>query len=184
MVATRYVDAVLMTTMNPLQNMPSELQSEVKEAFGIVPSFLRALQPGQQRLMWSMMRDFEMSSETVLDGKTKQLIGLAVASQIPCEYCVTFHTEGARMDGASEAEIQEAIFMAATTRLGSTVLNGVQVDKATFQKELKQMLEFASQHSGTPTGHHAAPAGRVSSKSRAPATKASPKKAKISVSGR
>jgi Carboxymuconolactone decarboxylase family len=33
-----------------------------------------------------------MNPTGALDGKTKHLIGLAVAAQIPCEYCVYGHT--------------------------------------------------------------------------------------------
>ena len=40
--------------------------------------------------------------------KTKQLIGLAVAAQIPCAYCVYAHTKFAKAAGATDAQIKEA----------------------------------------------------------------------------
>jgi AhpD family alkylhydroperoxidase len=59
-----------------------------------------------------------------LDGKTKQLIALGVAAQIPCAYCVYAHTKAAKAAGATDAQIKEAIATAALVRFNSTVLNG------------------------------------------------------------
>lgn len=66
---------------------------------------------------------FKAFSESVfadgaLDGKTKQLIAVAVAHTTQCPYCINGHTKGAIRDGASEAEIMEAIWVAAEMRAG------------------------------------------------------------------
>ena len=87
-----------------------------------------------------------MNPATKLDGKTKELIGLAVAAQIPCEYCVYFHTEAARLNGASDDEIKEAVGMAGVTRMGSTILNGTQTDKAQFKKDIQRIVDGARAH--------------------------------------
>ena len=50
--------------------------------------------------------------------KTKQLIAVAVAHTTQCPYCIHGHTEGALKAGASEAEIMEAIWVAAEMRAG------------------------------------------------------------------
>ncbi|MCC8959094.1 carboxymuconolactone decarboxylase family protein [Bradyrhizobium sp. Pear77] len=65
-----------------------------------------------------------MNPTGALDGKTKHLIGLGVAAQIPCEYCVYAHTKAARAAGATDAQIKEAISTAALVRFNSTMLNG------------------------------------------------------------
>lgn len=65
--------------------------------------------------------------------KLKQLIGLAVAAQIPCEYCVYAHTTKAKQAGATDAEIKEALAVAAMTRKWSTVLNGSAYDMEKFK---------------------------------------------------
>jgi AhpD family alkylhydroperoxidase len=65
--------------------------------------------------------------------KMKQLIGLAVAAQIPCDYCVYAHTLKAKKAGATDAEIKEAIAVAALTRKWSTVLNGSAYDMEKFK---------------------------------------------------
>jgi len=65
-----------------------------------------------------------MNPAGALDGKTKQLIALGVAAQIPCAYCVFAHTKAAKAAGATDAQIKEAIATAALTRFNSTMLNG------------------------------------------------------------
>ncbi|CAM5185831.1 AhpD family alkylhydroperoxidase OS=Castellaniella defragrans OX=75697 GN=HNR28_000891 PE=4 SV=1 [Castellaniella defragrans] len=53
-----------------------------------------------------------------LDAKTKQLIAVAVAHTTQCPYCIKGHTEGAARAGATDAEIMEAIWVAAEMRAG------------------------------------------------------------------
>lgn len=75
-----------------------------------------------------------------IDSKTRELIALAVAAQIPCAYCVYYHTKSARAEGASEAEVREAVATAAHVRHWSTVLNGMGYDLAAFKAELDAIL--------------------------------------------
>ena len=65
-----------------------------------------------------------MNPAGALDGKTKHLISLGVAAQIPCEYCVYAHTKAAKAAGATDAQVKEAIATAALVRFNSTMLNG------------------------------------------------------------
>lgn len=71
-----------------------------------------------------------------LDGKTKELIGLAVAAQIPCQYCIYAHTLAAKHAGATDDQIKEAIAASAMTRKMSTELNGNQYDMTEFKKQI------------------------------------------------
>jgi AhpD family alkylhydroperoxidase len=89
---------------------------------------------------WYGMKNFQANPNTSLDAKTKELIGVAVAAQIPCEYCVYFHTVAAKKAGASDQEIKEAVGMAAMTRMGSTLLNGAQIDKVQFRKDVDRIM--------------------------------------------
>ena len=74
-----------------------------------------------------------------LDEKTRELIALGVAAQIPCSYCVYAHMKNARAKGASEAEIREAVATAATIRQWSTVLNGMGYNFEAFKAEVDKM---------------------------------------------
>ena len=73
--------------------------------------------------------------EAALDKKTSELIMLAVAAQIPCQYCVYAHAKNARSAGASEAELREAVTAAGIVRLFSTALHGAAYDFETFKSE-------------------------------------------------
>jgi len=117
---------------------------EIQGMTGFVPAFVRAVPAALLPAWWETAKQFEMNPATALDGKTKQLIGLAVAAQIPCDYCVVYHTAAARAEGATTAEIQEAVGMAAVTRESSTLLNGLQVDKAQFKRDIERMLRRPS----------------------------------------
>jgi AhpD family alkylhydroperoxidase len=66
---------------------------------------------------------FEAFSRSVfaagaLPEKTKQLIAVAVAHTTQCPYCIQGHTRLAHRKGASDAEIMEAIWVAAEMRAG------------------------------------------------------------------
>jgi AhpD family alkylhydroperoxidase len=113
---------------------------EIEQAMGFVPSFVRVVPAALLPSWWETGKDFDMNPQTALDGKTKQLIGLAVAAQIPCDYCVIYHTEAAKAEGATDEQIREAVGMAAITRENSTLLNGLQVDKAQFRKDLDRLM--------------------------------------------
>lgn len=56
-----------------------------------------------------------------LDAKTKQLIAVAVAHVTQCPYCIEGHAPAARRAGATEAEMMEAIWVAAEMRAGGAV---------------------------------------------------------------
>ena len=89
---------------------------------------------------WMDMKGLQMNPGTALPGKIKELVGLAVSAQIPCEYCVYAHTEFAKLNGATDAEIGEAVVMGALTRRWSTVANGIQIDEAKFRSEIAQII--------------------------------------------
>lgn len=60
----------------------------------------------------------QVFAEGALPVTTKQLIAVAVAHVTQCPYCIRGHTEAALRHGASEAQIMEAIWVAAEMRAG------------------------------------------------------------------
>ena len=114
--------------------------AEVTQLLGSAPEFLQRF-PGVARAgAWRQMRDVQMNPATAISGKNKELMGLAVAAQVPCRFCIIAHTEFARLNGATDAEITEAIAMASFTRDMSTMLNGMQVDEAQFRKDVDHLV--------------------------------------------
>ena len=55
----------------------------------------------------------------LLSTKTKQLIALAIAHVTQCAYCIKGHTKNAKVKGASNEEMMEAIWVAAEMRSGA-----------------------------------------------------------------
>jgi AhpD family alkylhydroperoxidase len=119
---------------------------DVRQSFGMVPDFLKRFPPEALPGAWNMMKAVQLSPQTKLSGKHKNLIGLAVAAQIPCKFCIAAHTEFAKLDGASEREITEALAMAALTRAGSTMLNGQQTNRAAFRRDVDKLVAVARKH--------------------------------------
>ena len=52
-------------------------------------------------------------ADGAIPAKTKELIALAVAMTTQCPYCIEIHAKAAKKAGCSEAEIAEAVMVAA-----------------------------------------------------------------------
>ncbi|HSD88463.1 MAG TPA: carboxymuconolactone decarboxylase family protein [Kofleriaceae bacterium] len=115
---------------------------DIQKTLGLVPSFFKAFPDEGVAAAWDELKSVQLNPKTALPSKTKELIGLAVAAQIPCRYCVYFHTQVAKLGGASDAEIKDAVAMAAITRHWSTVLNGMQIDLGEFKQDLAKILDY------------------------------------------
>lgn len=57
-------------------------------------------------------------ADGALPAVTKQLIAVAVAHVTQCPYCIKGHTRAAKRKGGSDAQIMEAIWVAAEMRAG------------------------------------------------------------------
>ena len=114
-----------------------------------MPSFFKAFPEAGIAGAWGEFKSVQLNPDTALSSKTKELIGLAVAAQIPCAYCVYFHTAAAKANGASDDEVREAVAMAAISRHWSTVLNGMQIDLASFKAETDAVLKAAGEKAKT-----------------------------------
>ena len=78
------------------------------------------------------------------DGNPQQVQGadrLGVSGATRCRYCAYFHTEAARLFGATEEEINEAALVAKNTMGWSTYLNTREYDYDRFKQEFDQMAE-------------------------------------------
>lgn len=114
--------------------------ADMEKTLGFVPDFFKAFPESGIAGAWEEFKTIQLDPHTALSNKDKQLIGLAVSAQVPCQYCIYFHSAAAKANGASDEEIKEAVAMAAITRHWSTVLNGMQVDLATFKQQTNRVL--------------------------------------------
>lgn len=118
-------------------------RKEIEEAFGFVPEFYDSVPEAARAGAWDLQRDLELA-ETALDNKTKELIGLAVASHIKCKYCIHFHSTAARAFGATDAELREAAAMSGLTALYSNTITGAQVDFDRFRGEVDRAVDYVT----------------------------------------
>jgi AhpD family alkylhydroperoxidase len=63
-------------------------------------------------------------ADGAIPAKTKELIAIAVAVTTQCPYCIEIHTKRAKAAGCTEAELAEAIFVAAALRSGGAITHG------------------------------------------------------------
>jgi AhpD family alkylhydroperoxidase len=122
---------------------------DIEKTLGVVPGFFKAFPQAGITGAWAEFKAVQLNPNTKLSGKTKELIGLAIAAQIPCHYCIYFHTAAAKANGATDEEIRETVAMAAIVRHWSTVLNGMQVDFAGFKGEVDTVLRIAGERAKT-----------------------------------
>jgi AhpD family alkylhydroperoxidase len=124
--------------------MATELRkefAEMQEMFGKVPSWAQEIPPAALAGFWGTMRDFQLA-ETRIPNKYKELIGLAVAGATRCRYCALFHTEAAKLFGATDEEVAEASLMSGFTMMASTFLNAQQIDHEQFRKETLDAVAY------------------------------------------
>lgn len=67
----------------------------------------------------------QVFSKGALPSKIKQLIAIAVAHVTQCPYCIQGHTRAAIAQGATAAEIMEAIWVAAEMRAGGSFAHSI-----------------------------------------------------------
>lgn len=122
---------------------------DIEKTLGFVPQFLKNFPESGVTGAWQEMKSIQLSPNTALSPKEKELIGLAVAAQIPCQYCAYFHTKAAKANGANDQEIKEAVAMASVVRHWSTWLNGMQINEKTFRSDVDRIFTQAPQKIST-----------------------------------
>src|SRR2546425_5671669 len=112
---------------------------DMEETFGLVPEFFKRVPDYLIPTEWASFKSLVLSDQTALPNKYKELIGLAVSGATRCRYCTYFHTEAARLFGATEDEIIETALIAKNTMGWSTYLNTLQFDYDAFTAEFDQI---------------------------------------------
>ena len=125
------------------------VETEIRDTLGVVPEFFADVPDAQLEAEWALFSNFELA-ETEVPNKYKELIGIAVSGATRCRYCAYFHTEAAKLFGATEEEINEAALMAKHTMAWSTYLNARQFDYGRFTKEVDSIVEHVRQEELVP----------------------------------
>jgi AhpD family alkylhydroperoxidase len=131
--------------VNPLKiamKTRKEIYSEVEELFGLVPSFLKTIPESTLENEWELFKKIQLE-DGAIPNKYRELIGLGLSAVSKCRYCTLFHTEMAKLFGATDKEIEEAVHYAKSSAGWSAYLNGMQVDYEQFKDELRRAGEYA-----------------------------------------
>jgi AhpD family alkylhydroperoxidase len=123
----------------------NSVYKDVEQTFGFVPEFLKRFPAEALPGAWLNMRNVEMNPQSAIPGKIKSLIGLAVSSQIPCRYCVIADTEFAKLEGATDREVAEAVTMGAMARQYVTLVEGLQVDEKAYKRDWERLTSGGGQ---------------------------------------
>lgn len=124
----------------------TDVQREMKEMFGEVIGFIDQIPDEFIDSEWDLIKRVQFG-QTLIPNKYKELMGVALHSETKCRYCTLFHTEAAKLFGATDEEIQEAVHYAKMSASWSVYLNGIRQDEEQFAYELGQIGEYLSSKS-------------------------------------
>lgn len=89
-----------------------ELSADLKNLRAGVPEVMKAFSSVAQNAL----------AATALDGKTKELIALAISVAVRCDDCVAFHAKAAFEQGASRDEVAATLGMAVYMGAGPSAM--------------------------------------------------------------
>jgi AhpD family alkylhydroperoxidase len=117
-----------------------DVYKEIEGMLGVVPSMFKSLPDSSLEMEWQLFKRVQFD-EGAIPNKYRELIGVAISAVTKCRYCSFFHTEVAKLNGATEAEIEDAVHYAKSSAGWSTYINGLQLNFDTFKKEVLQACE-------------------------------------------
>ena len=127
-----------------------EVDRDIEETLGLVPEFFKSVPDYLLPTEWASFKSLELSDQTAIPNKYKELIGLAVSGATRCRYCCYFHTEAAKLFGATDDEVTEAALIAKNTMGWSTYLNTMQFDYDQFIGEFDQITTYVRDQMAAP----------------------------------
>lgn len=123
-----------------------KIYKEIEEMFGLVPSMFKLLPDSSLELEWKLFKQVQFEKGAI-PNKYRELMGLAVSAVTKCKYCIFYHTELAKLYGATEEEIEDALHYAKSSVGWSTYISGHQLDFEKFKAEIIQACDHVKQSS-------------------------------------
>ena len=111
----------------------------MEELLGTVLSVLDRVPDELIDVEWQRFKRAQFG-ETLIPNRCKELIGVAVAAVLRCPYGLRLHTELARLYGATDAEVAEAVHYAGLVVGWSTQMTGLGLDPAVFAAEVDKTI--------------------------------------------
>ena len=117
-----------------------EVYQDVEQMMGLIPAFIKALPDSSISQEWELFKKVQIE-ETAIPNKYRELIGVGVAAVMRCKYCAYYHSEVAKLWGATDAEIEDAVHFAKSSAGWSTYINGLQINYDEFKSEIDRTCE-------------------------------------------
>jgi AhpD family alkylhydroperoxidase len=112
-----------------------DVDREMQQMFGTELSPLDRVPDEFIDSVWDLLKRVAFG-ETLIPNKYKELIGVAVAAATRCRYGALLHAELARCQGATAAEVAEAVHYASVISAWEIQLAGAQVDENEFASQV------------------------------------------------
>ena len=117
---------------------------EIEQTFGALPSWFAAYPKHALSTAWENYKTLKSPTSSI-SSKNQELIQLAVASQIPCVYCVYVHRISAKGFGATDEEIKDAVALGAQTRHWSMITQSSGISFEDFKAEFDAAMKYMSE---------------------------------------
>ena len=122
-----------------------QVYDDITKTLGLVPSFFKALPDSTLEAEWSLFKTIQLADGPIPQ-KYRELMGVAISAATKCQYCTFFHTEAAKLNGATTPEIEAAVHYAKHTAGWSTYVNGLQINYEEFQAEVRAIGDYIRKH--------------------------------------
>jgi AhpD family alkylhydroperoxidase len=116
-----------------------EVHQEMKHMFGCVLPFFDRVPDEFLGAEWDLLKRVHFG-DTLIPNKYKQLICLGVAAVQGIPHSILFHTEMARLNGATDGEIGECLHNVSLTSGLALQMRGLQVDYERFAGQMAEAV--------------------------------------------
>ncbi|HTY82205.1 MAG TPA: carboxymuconolactone decarboxylase family protein [Dehalococcoidales bacterium] len=117
-----------------------EIYKEIENAWGMVPSQFKTISDAYLEFEWRLTKLIQTAPGPIPQ-KYRALMGLTLATVQRCRYGTFFHTEIARFNGATDAEIFDAMSIARSSAGWSAYLNELNPDFEQFKTDVLSMVD-------------------------------------------
>ncbi len=123
-----------------------EIYRKIESRLGFVPEWVRSM-PDQSISELSGLLELRFR-ETSIPPKYRDLIALAAATSMRSRTGIPLNREVAKMHGATDEEVHDAVLLASMVTLLGTYLDGIQYATEPFKKEVDKMVSYGREGGG------------------------------------
>lgn len=123
-----------------------QVETEIQDTFGLIPTMFKTIPDQMISSEWDLFKKVQLDDGPIPQ-KYRELIGIAISGVTKCKYCAYYHTEVAKLFGATDEEIEAAIHYAKQSAGWSSYINGLQIPFDQFKGEIDQACEHVRSHS-------------------------------------